>query len=133
MTQELFWLTLTIIMTALFWMPYVVNRILELGLGKTMGNPEYGTKTKAAWAERMSHAHSNAVENLVIFAPLVLIATITGITSPITVAACQLYFFARLAHYVIYTLGIPFLRTVAFAAGFVAQMTLAIALLRGGA
>ena len=132
MTQELFWLTLTITMTALFWMPYVVNRILELGLGKTMGNPDYGTKTQAGWAERMSHAHSNAVENLVIFAPLVLIATITGLTSPVTVAACQLYFFARLAHYVIYTLGIPFLRTVAFAAGFVAQMTLAIALLTGG-
>jgi len=129
MTPELFWLTLTVTMTALFWMPYIVNRILELGLGKTMGNPKHGTIAKAAWAERMSRAHSNAVENLVIFAPLVLIAAIAGITSPTTIAACQLYFFARLAHYVIYTLGIPFLRTVAFAAGFVAQMTLAIALL----
>lgn len=79
----------------------------------------------------MSRAHSNAVENLVIFAPLVLIAAIAGITSSTTIAACQLYFFARLAHYVIYTLGIPFLRTVAFAAGFVAQMTMAIALFSG--
>lgn len=48
MTPELFWLTLTVTMTALFWMPYVVNRILELGLGETMANPKQGATAKAA-------------------------------------------------------------------------------------
>ncbi|MEO1445838.1 MAG: MAPEG family protein [Cyanobacteria bacterium J06635_11] len=129
MTPELFWLTLSIAVTALFWTPYVVNRMLEKGIGGTLANPTYGESATAAWAERMSHAHTNAVENLVIFAPLVVIAAIAGISTPVTIAACQLYFFARLAHFVVYSLGIPFLRTVTFIAGFVAQMTLAIALL----
>lgn len=133
MKPELFWLTLTLTMTGLFWMPYVVNRILEIGLGNAMGNPVHKSTAKAAWAVRMKNAHSNAVENLVIFAPLVLIAETAGISNSATVSACQLYFFARLAHYLVYSFGVPFLRTIAFAAGFVAQMTMVIAILTGGA
>jgi len=133
MTPELFWLTLTVTMTGLFWMPYVVNRMLEIGIGGAMGNPVHGATAKAAWAKRMNSAHSNAVENLVIFAPLVLVAAIAGISTSATIAACQLYFFARLAHYLIYTFGVPFLRTVAFVGGFVAQITMVIAILTGGA
>ncbi len=129
MTPELFWLTLTVTMTALFWMPYIVNRMVEDGVLGAMANPSFDAAPKAAWADRMTHAHSNAVENLVIFAPLVLMLAIANVSTPATIAACQLYFFARLAHYIIYSLGIPFLRTVAFIAGFVAQMTLAFALL----
>lgn len=128
MKSELFWLTLTITMTALFWMPYVVNRMLEIGVWGALKNPNYEQSPKAAWAERMTHAHGNAVENLVIFAPLVLLLLIADASTPATIAACKLYFFARLGHYIIYTLGIPFLRTVTFIAGFVAQMTLAITL-----
>ena len=76
----------------------------------------------------MMRAHTNAVENLVIFAPLVLALHATGASTPVTAGACTVYFFARLAHYVIYTLGLPLLRTLAFAIGFVAQMVLALAL-----
>ncbi len=132
MTTELFWLTLTVTITGLFWMPYIVNRMLENGVMGAMANPAKAAAPKAAWAERMTHAHSNAVENLVIFAPLVVVTAIAGISTPATVAACQLYFFARIAHYVVYTLGVPFLRTVTFIAGFVAQMTLAFAILGAG-
>lgn len=126
MTTELFWLTLTVTMTALFWMPYIVNRMLELGVGGTLANPTYGDSAKAAWAQRMGQAHTNAVENLVLFAPLVLILAVAEVSTPVTVAACQLYFFARLVHFVVYSLGIPFVRTVSFLAGFVAQMTLVL-------
>ncbi len=129
MTSELYWLTLTVTITALFWMPYIVNRMIEMGVWGALSNSSFDQPPNAAWAERMMHAHSNAVENLVIFAPLVVGLAISGISTPATIAACQLYFFARLAHYGIYTLGVPFARTVAFLAGFVAQITLAVALL----
>jgi uncharacterized MAPEG superfamily protein len=45
-----------------------------------------------------------------------------------TVFACALYFWARLAHFVIYTLAIPVLRTLSFAAGWVAQAILVLAI-----
>jgi len=75
-------------------------------------------------------AHINAVENLVVLAPLVLTTRALGIATATTAFACALYFWARLAHVVIYTLGIPVLRTLSFAVGFVAQALLVLAIFK---
>ncbi|MBS0530637.1 MAG: MAPEG family protein, partial [Proteobacteria bacterium] len=37
MTRELFWLTCTVILTGLLWVPYVLNRCQVRGLGGAMG------------------------------------------------------------------------------------------------
>ena len=73
MTRELFWLTLTVILTGLLWIPYILNRCQVRGLSGAMANPSRNDKPHAEWATRMMFAHDNAVENLIIFAPLVLI------------------------------------------------------------
>ncbi len=39
-----------------------------------------------------------------------------------------LYFFARLLHFAVYTVGVPVVRTLAFVAGFIAQVTIALAI-----
>ncbi len=43
----------------------------KMGMGAVMDS-DVDTTPKAKWARRMMKAHRNAVENLVIFAPLVL-------------------------------------------------------------
>jgi uncharacterized MAPEG superfamily protein len=73
-------------------------------------------------------AHANAVENLVVFATLVLTANAIGISSIVTVTACAVYFWARLAHAVVYTFGTPVLRTLCFAICFMAQVVLGLAI-----
>lgn len=128
-TPELFWLTATVVMTAVLWIPYIVNRIVENGLVPALRNPKPDTAPKAEWANRLIHAHMNSVENLVIFAPLVLSVSISGVSNPATITASMVYFFTRLAHTLIYTLGIPFLRTITFFIGFICQMTLAKSML----
>lgn len=128
LSPELFWLTATAVLTALFWVPYVLNRMVENGLWGALRNPEPDARPRARWAERMMCAHTNAVENLVIFAPLVLVAELSGHTGAVTAAAAAIYFAARAAHYVIYVAGVPVLRTLAFAAGFGAQIALALAI-----
>ena len=130
MTRELFWLTLTVIMTGLMWLPYVLNRCQVRGLGGAMANPSRADKPQSEWANRMMFAHDNAVENLVIFAPLVLILNAIDYSSSTTVLACAVYFWARLAHVIVYTLGIPIFRTLAFAVGFFAQVALVLAIFR---
>jgi uncharacterized MAPEG superfamily protein len=130
LTAELYWLTLTSLMTALFWVPYILNRIVEYGPRDALLDPSGRTETRVKWADRMMRAHRNAVENLVIFAPLVLVLHASGISNTVTVTACAVYFYARLAHYLIYSFGIPGLRTAAFAVGFGAQMVLALQLLQ---
>lgn len=128
LTRELFWLTATVTLTSLFWIPYILNRLKEHGPWTALRSPQPDLRPRAAWAERMMRAHDNAVENLVIFAPLVLALHVTGLNTPATAGACMIYFFARLAHYGIYTLGLPLLRTVAFFIGFLAQTVLAMTL-----
>jgi uncharacterized MAPEG superfamily protein len=43
-----------------------------------------------------------------------------------TALACMVYFWSRVAHFVVYTFGIPLLRTLAFAAAFASQVVLAL-------
>ena len=129
MTKEIMWLTLTIILTGLLWVPYIIDRVMVRGLMGGMANPSRNDKPQSAWAQRLYFAHTNAVENLVIFAPLVLILDAQGHSTESTVIACAVYFWARLAHAVVYLFGIPVLRTLAFAVGFLAQAVLALAAL----
>jgi uncharacterized MAPEG superfamily protein len=127
MSKELLWLTLTVILTGLLWVPYILDRILVRGLMGAMANPSRNDKPQSDWAQRLYFAHTNAVENLVIFAPLVLILDAQGYSTEGTVIACAVYFWARVAHAVVYTMGVPVLRTLAFSVGFAAQVALALA------
>jgi uncharacterized MAPEG superfamily protein len=129
LSTELFWLTLTIMMSALIWIPYIVNRLIEHSPWRALMNPQPDLRPKAQWAERLMRAHDNAVENLVIFAPLVMTLQLTGITTVMTVNACMIYFFARISHLFLYAFGAPFFRTVAFFVGFLCQMTLGLSVL----
>ncbi|MCK9913953.1 MAPEG family protein [Microbacteriaceae bacterium K1510] len=127
MSKELLWLTLTVVLTGLLWIPYMIDRIIVRGPVGAMGNPTRDDKPQSAWAQRLYFAHTNAVDNLVIFAPLVLILDNIGHSTPATVIACAVYFWARLAHAIVYGLGIPVVRTLAFLVGFACQAVLALA------
>jgi uncharacterized MAPEG superfamily protein len=127
MTRELLWLTLTIILTGVMWVPYIVDRAMVRGLMGAMANPSRKDKPQSEWAQRLYFAHSNAVENLVIFAPLVMILDSMGHSTESTAIACAVYFWARLAHVIVYVMGVPVLRTLAFTVGFLAQAALVLA------
>src|SRR5437667_6639374 len=102
MTRELFWLTCTVILTGILWIPYILNRCQVRGLTGAMANPSRNDKPHAEWATRLMFAHDNAVENLAIFAPLVLILNAMDYSSRATVIASAVYFWARLAHIIVY-------------------------------
>jgi len=118
MTRELFWLTLTVILTGLLWVPYVLNRCQVRGLGGAMANPSRNDKPQTEWANRL------------IFAPLVLILNAIDYSTKWTVLACAVYFWARLAHVLVYAMGVPVLRTLTFTIGFLAQAVLALAIFK---
>ena len=130
MSTELYWLVMTTLMTALIFVPYIVNRMKEHGLWLAVWNPQPDTRPTAPWAERLMRAHANAVENLVVFAPLVLALQVVGTSTAATAYACMVYFFVRLAHVLLYTFAVPLLRTMAFLVGFGCQMVLALTLLQ---
>ena len=128
MTSELMSLTWVTTLTAIMWMPYILNLIAVRGLVDAVGYPE-DPKPLSSWAAKMKASHSNAVENLVVFTALVLIADAANVSNATTVLACQIYFWARLVHLLAYTFAIPWVRTLAFAAGFACQIALVLQLI----
>jgi len=124
MKAELLYLVWVTVLTALLWVPYILDRLATWGLADTVGYPT-SPKAQSPWATRVKAAHANAVENLVVFAALVLAAQDLGVSNSATVTACVVYFWARLAHVVAYTLAWPWIRTLAFVVGWVCQIVIA--------
>ena len=129
LSHELFYTTLVAAFTGLIWIPIILNRVREMGVWKALKNPEPDVRPEANWAYRLAHAHTNAIENLVVFAPLAIIVHVLNLGTVLTATAASVFLFARIAHAVIYTFGIPLLRTIAFLAGFACQMILAARIL----
>ena len=127
MTPELTYLAWVALFTAVMWVPYILNTIAVRGLMDAVGYPE-NPAPLAPWAERMKRAHANAIENLVVFAALVLAAHLGGVSNETTVMASMVYFWARVLHFASYTFAIPWVRTLAFVAGSVCQVLIGLQL-----
>jgi len=132
MTTELYWMTLTVLMTTLFWVPYVLDRVAVRGVWPMLSDrkPE-GGGLHSLWAQRAIRAHQNAVENLAIFVPAVLTVHVLNLSTPTTRAAVAVYFFARLVHFFVYMAGVPVARTLAFTVGWIAQIAILGSILSG--
>lgn len=130
-SPELTYTALSAALTGSLWVPIIVNRLREMGMWKALKNPEPDVRPHANWAYRLASAHRNAIENLVVFAPLALAVHVLDLGTATTASAAALFFWSRLAHALIYTFGVPLLRTVAFVIGFGAQVTLFLRLAGG--
>ena len=86
----------------------------------------------SAAAKRADRAHKNAVENLSAFAAVVLIAHAVGYSTALTATCAIIYFWARVAHAVVFIAGIKqfMARTVLFTISWAAFIIFAIALLQ---
>jgi uncharacterized MAPEG superfamily protein len=126
---EFWWLGLTGLLMAATSLPYVMDRILTAGFGKALGNPQDNRTPHSPWAERIRAAHYNCVENVVVFGPLLVAVVVSGLSSEMTVIAAMAFALSRIAYVIIYTLGIPLLRTLAFLIGWLATVYLALVLM----
>jgi uncharacterized MAPEG superfamily protein len=124
MTPELNYLALTATFTALLWIPYILNLIFSNKLSDAVGYPAAPLKM-ASWAERLKKAHYNGVENLVVFAALVLVANAANISNTATLSAAAVFFWARVVYTLVYAAGIPWLRTLTFAVSWGALLCIA--------
>ena len=122
LSVELRYLAYTALLSLLLWIPYIVSEIGTRGLSRAVGYPTGFYDDLPAWAQRCHRAHMNLVENLVPFAALVLIAHVAGVASDLTALGARLFFWARIAQTVVHIAGIPWLRTLAFAVGWIGNL-----------
>jgi uncharacterized MAPEG superfamily protein len=88
---ELYSLTVISTATALMWVPYVAARMTTHGVMRAIGNPGPGYPADAPWVDRARRAHLNAIENLAVFAPLILVGAIVGVSTEATVLSSRIY------------------------------------------
>lgn len=95
-----------------------------VGLTTLAGNrddvPSFG-----GFAGRAKRAHLNMIENMILFTALVLIAAVANKANATTALGAMIFFWARLAYAVIYLLGVPWLRTVAWFVSVIGMVMIA--------
>ncbi len=130
------WLIVALAFTAVLWMPYVLHRMVRIGIVRTLGNPSpQDDAEQAPWALRARAAHANAVANIAHFAPIALLAVHFGAANDGTATSASAVFVAgRVVHYLAYAAGALGLRTVSFLVAFAAEgVLLSVALRTAGA
>ncbi|WP_428481363.1 MAPEG family protein [Pyruvatibacter mobilis] len=131
MEQAYLYLVLSGALTILLWTPYILARVFVWGLPTFLHNyPEnYPAQEPEPplWAQRAQRAHLNMVETMPAFIAVVVGAGfIADASTYATIGAlAQVFFFARIAHAVVYTLAIPGLRTPVYLVSWAAVLGIA--------
>jgi uncharacterized MAPEG superfamily protein len=127
MTTELWMLTWSAVLAMLAPLVYLTGRAVTPGaIAWAAGNRDEPFVVPA-WVSRAQRAHANLLENLLPFAALVLVCHVGNRSGALSALGATLFFWGRVAHHVVYCVGIPYLRTAIF---FVAQTGLLLVLLQ---
>ena len=110
MKPELALLAWAVLLAFVQMLVAVQGSMNQVGLMKLIANRE-GMPEIAGWGGRAARAHRNMLENLVLFAALVLAAVVAGKTNNMTLLGAQIFFWARLVYAPVYIAGMPWLRT----------------------
>ncbi len=126
METAYYYLGLSGILTVLLWVPYILARAVTWGIPTFLNNYPNGFPKEQPepplWAQRSQRAHLNMVETLPAFAAVVLAASAVASDAAYESIAlwAQIFFIARLAHAIVYTLGLPYLRTPVYLVSWLA-------------
>ncbi|MDR3489138.1 MAG: MAPEG family protein [Bradyrhizobium sp.] len=119
MSTDLKYLALTAILTASLWIPYVIAQVRINGPLTPQNYSDPTPRALPLWGKRADRTYINAVETFAPFAALVIVAHLAG-KADATAFWATSFFWLRLAHAVVYLLGIPYVRTLIFTLGYVA-------------
>ena len=116
MNSGLFYLNVFGAFVIVVMLVQVLAAMQQLGLSALAGNRE--DLTLSGFAGRIERALNNSLIALVMIAPAVLALHFAGFASASTELAVQIFLVARIAYVVVYSLGIPWLRTGVWLVGF---------------
>ena len=100
-----------ILMLVVILLPAIIA-IKENGLIAQAG-PRDNLPEPSVFLARCRRLSANLLENLVMFAAVVLTAHAAGVSNDSTVFGAQLFFYGRVAHAVVYAAGLPMVRPFA--------------------
>ena len=130
MSTELWMLVGSVLVLFAILLLQVVNIIFTIGIVAGVGNREDFPSPMPGLGGRAERAVRNHVEGLAVFAPLVMTAAVTGVSNDLTVLGAELYLAGRIAHAILYLIGVPWIRSLAFGVGVAGGAMILIALIQ---
>jgi uncharacterized MAPEG superfamily protein len=128
MTLELTLLLWSVILTFVLILIPAGEAIIRNGV-IAQGGSRDNLPEPSVFHKRATRLSTNMLENMVLFVPLVLIANATSISNDLTILGAQLFFYARVAHAVIYLAGLPMIRPLAWLVAVIGMGMFASALI----
>ena len=80
--------------------------------------------------QRLQRLSANMQENLVMFAVVVLVASAAGVSNDATVLGASVFFYARVAHAIVYAFGWPVIRPLFYFAGLYGIVVIAVQVIK---
>jgi uncharacterized MAPEG superfamily protein len=127
MTVELTMLVYSVALLFVLILVQAAAGVLAQGLPEMAGSRD-GLPEPKPFQARTKRIVDNHREGLALFAPLVLVAALAHVSTPTTVLGAQLFFYARIAHALLYVTGVPWVRPLAWGAGIVGTVMIFAAL-----
>ena len=127
MSPDLKYLLYSVILTFVQVLIAAASANHSVGLSILAGNRE-GMAELTGLAGRARRAHLNMIENMVLFAALVLIAAVAGKANATTAMGAMIFFWARLVYALVYLIGVPWLRTLVWFVSVIGMVLIAVQL-----
>lgn len=104
-----------------------INHGFKWGLG-----PRDEAKTPSIMQGRMRRIVANHMEGMAMFAPLVLVAHLGGISSPLTQWGAGLFVVGRAGFAIVYAMGLPVWRSAIWALAMIGLLLIGFEVIRSG-
>ncbi|MEO0694160.1 MAG: MAPEG family protein [Pseudomonadota bacterium] len=98
MSVEMIYLTLTALLAASLWIPFIVGVNTQTVKDMSDFTRPPDLSDLPPWIHRAWRAHLNLIEQFLPFAVIVLIAHLQGVSTGVTVWASVAFFWLRVAH-----------------------------------
>lgn len=119
MKNDLLYVAYTAMLTAALWIPYIVCQVMTNGRLKAANYVDPTPRPVPDWGKRANRAHINAVESFAPFAALVIILHLLGKSGETSAMWAAGFFWLRVAHAIVFWMGVALVRTLVFTAGFI--------------
>ena len=130
MTVELSMLFWTVVLAAGQMVVAVLLTMTKISLPELAGNRD-DLPSADGMAGRAKRAHTKMLESLPLFAILILVAHVAGLTNEQTALGAQIFLGARLVYAIVYLVGIPWVRTGIWGVSVIGMIMIALPILAG--
>jgi len=130
MTVELLMLVYSAILFLVIILVQAALAIQQNGLMAQAGSRD-NLPEPSVLRKRLQRLTANLQENLVMFAIVVLVAHAAGISNDTTILGATVFFYARVAHAIVYAFGWPMIRPLIYFASLYGIVVIALQILAG--